>query len=74
MSRQPPRDHPWRGTFPEDKPALISFPGFTASEVSAIRIMRWREYKWVKIAKIMDCPISKAMQVMSPKYRPIKES
>lgn len=74
MSRQAPLDHPWRTPFPEDKATPIEIPQLTRAEISAIKIMRWRKYKWASIAKILDCPAFVAMRAMSPNYRPLKES
>lgn len=74
MAWTPPRDHPWRMPFPEDKATPVEIPTLTASEISAIKIMRWREYPWTKIAKILDCPAFVAMRAMSPRYQPLKES
>lgn len=74
MAWTPPRDHPWRTTFPEHLAELREIPKLTASEIVAIKIMRWREYSWAKIGRILDVPAFIAMRAMSPTYKPLKES
>ncbi len=68
----PAPDHPWRTPFLEDKDVVIA--RLTSAEIVAIKIMRWREYSWAKIGRILDCHPVAAMRAMNPKYRPLKES
>lgn len=74
MGRIPAPDHPWRTPFPEDRATPIEIPRLTASEIVAIKIMRWREYPWAKIGRILNVPAFVAMRAMSPRYKPLKES
>lgn len=72
MSRQPPRDHPWRSGFPEDRLQPKEIPQLTAAEISAAKLMRFYDYKWASIARILDCPVRIVMKAMSPNYKPLE--
>jgi hypothetical protein len=74
MSYKPPRNHPWRGTFPEDRAAVKATPPLTAAEVKAIKHQYWSGYSKSSIARMFDVRFHVITNALKPGYEPLKES